>query len=120
MSIHDRAGQFADEQDALRRVDGAERAAFIALAEMVAVAPGTSADEPAYVWIAWSAEVVERAVPGSAVWRAALHQYLLRPPAGDLADRAIRPVIAACLERYPTLESWLRTRARRGDAQRSG
>lgn len=126
-SVFERAGQLTDDHDTLRHVDGVERAPFIALAELVAVAPGTDADDPTYVWVAWSVGVVERAVPGSAVWRAALHQYLLRPPTGDLTDRAVRPVIAACLERYPTLESWLsaagsrlrgRAEAERRDAPR--
>ena len=108
----DRSGQYAaEEQELLAQLDGVERAPFVPLAWLVAVSPGTSVEEPPYVWVEWSPGLVERPYPGSAVWRVALQHYLLRPTIGDPAAHLLRPIIAACLERFPTLESWMRLRA---------
>jgi hypothetical protein len=90
------------------RLDGVERAPFVPLARLVAVSHGTTVEEPPYVWVEWSPGILERPYPGSAVWRAALQHYLLRPTGNDPAAHLLRPIIAACLERFPTLESWMR------------
>lgn len=125
MSMFERAAQYEGDIELRRRIDGQERVPMLPLARLVAVAPGVDVEEPAYVWIEWAPGVVERPYPGSAIWRAALQHLLLRPPVGDLTDRAARLVIAACLERFPTLDTWLywadheRAPATRPEAHRS-
>lgn len=104
---YDVAGS-ARESDALREYDGAQRVARLLDARAIALAPGADdAAEPVYVWIEWSAGIVERPLPGSAIWRAVLSQYLNRPAGPDPTEPAVRRAVAMSLSRWPTLERWL-------------
>jgi hypothetical protein len=96
------------EHDVLQRYDGVERVALLSLAEFVAIAPGTTGDEPVYVFIEWAPQMVERPYPGSAIWRAAIERYLAQPRDGDPTYQALRPVVEDCLRRFPSLDAWLR------------
>jgi hypothetical protein len=96
------------EQEILRRLDGVERAALLPYANLVAIAPGPDAEEPVYVFIEWSPDAIERPYPGSAVWRAALERYLAHPRDDDPTFRALAPIVQACLQRFPSLDAWIR------------
>lgn len=107
-SITPQDARIESEQETLRRLDGVERAPLLPYAVLVAIAPGTSVEEPPYVFIEWTPDVIERPYPGSAVWRAALEQYLAHPRDEDPTYRALAPIVAVCLERFPSLDAWLR------------
>jgi hypothetical protein len=96
------------DQEILRQYDGVERVALLPYASFIAVVPGTDAEEPAYVFIEWAPDVIERPYPGSAIWRAALERYLAHPRDDDPTYRALRPVVMEGLDRFPSLEAWLR------------
>ncbi|MGH7669053.1 MAG: hypothetical protein ACRENQ_06125 [Gemmatimonadaceae bacterium] len=100
-------------QEALtrREMDGVERVALLPTAHMVAVAPSVDADDPAYVFIEWTPDLVERATPGSAVWRAALDAYLASDGLHDDPHRdQLRMEITRSLVRFPSLDAWFRWR----------
>lgn len=109
------------EQERLREIEGVERVPLLPLAHSIAVSPGTEGDEPAYVFIEWSSAKVERPFPGTAIWRAALERYLDHRASSD-AHPLVRKALQQSLDRFPTLDSWLRwadgERQRRQDTRR--
>jgi hypothetical protein len=96
------------ESEVLRRLDGVERVALLPYARLVAIAPGRDVQQPVYVFIEWVPGLIERPYPGSAIWRAALEHYLAQPRDGDPTFAALAPIVRACLERFPSLEAWIR------------
>lgn len=99
-----RAGQDAEVR---RAIEGEERVALLPEAELVGVAPGED-DGPPFVVIRWTLDSTERPYPGTAIWRAALERYLEGPVQDASAEWVVRPLIATGLERFPSLEAWLR------------
>jgi hypothetical protein len=102
--------------DARREYDGEGRVPWLPCARSLSWAPPAPAadaaeQEPIYVWIEWTPGTVERPLPGSCLWRAALARIADRVPAAA-------PVIEDELRRFPDFESWLywRDRERRPSA----
>lgn len=95
------------EQEARRQLEGVERIARLARADFLAVTVGDSPDAPAIVFIGWTAELVERTYPGTAIWRAAIERYLASTPNGDPGDPLVRAMARESLTRFPTLDRWL-------------
>lgn len=93
-----------------RQLDGVERAPLVPFAHMLAVAPAVELDEPAYVFIEWTPGQVERPTPGSAVWRAAIYQFLNATDPHEPQELAVRAAIANNLVQFPSLDAWFRWR----------
>jgi hypothetical protein len=94
--------------DALREYDGGARVSQLAVAELLLWAPPAPATdfaerEPIYVWIEWVPGAVERPLPGTSLWRAALARIADRVPTAA-------PMIEDDIRRFPDFESWLRWR----------
>jgi hypothetical protein len=94
--------------EAYRQYDGEERVPLLPFAHSISWAPPVPMDddaeqEPVYVWIEWAPDVMERPLPGSALWRAALTRVAGRMPEAS-------PVIEDDLRRFPDFASWLRWR----------
>lgn len=104
----DARGGLHARQETLAWFDGSDRIPFLPLASYVAFAPGSAPDEPPFAWIIWRPGVIERPLPGSALWRRILQQFLERPDPLGAAEQSLRAVVAESLERFPTLESWIR------------
>jgi hypothetical protein len=114
--------QHGPQRATLRELDGAERISDLPLARTIALAPGLppglrDGDEgPTYAVIVWWPGAVECPCPGSALWRAVLEQFLeneaLYPTtdASSLHDNPVRAAVIADLQRFPSLEAWLRWR----------
>jgi|GEM_PF-3060821 len=96
------------EREYLRQLEGVERVALLPYASHVAIAPGTSAEEPPYVFIEWAPGGVERPYPGTTIWRAVLERYLTEPHDQDPASAALRQIVAESLRRFSSLDAWLR------------
>lgn len=108
MSPMEQQGQYGTERDRLRQLEGVERIDLLPLAEHVALTPGTLADEPAAVFIEWAPGAVERPFPGTAIWRAVLERFLRTARPDDRQWGILRPIIAGNLDRFPSLDAWLR------------
>jgi hypothetical protein len=80
--------------------------ALLPHARVVVSAPSLDPDEPAMVVIEWEAGVTERAVPGSALWRAALERHLAQPGNSGPENRIVREQIQRALARLPSIEAW--------------
>jgi hypothetical protein len=107
MSSTEESGRYEQRQEEREAIEGTERIALLPVAQFIAVAPGLDEDPP-YVWIQWVPGVVERPYPGTAIWRAALERYLASPMVEGGTTRVIRPLVAAALARFRSLEAWLR------------
>lgn len=101
-------GLYETERTRREELEGTTRVALLRHALHVALVPGVTACEAPYVFIEWAPGVVERPYPGTAIWRAVLNWYLTAPDNGDPAAPVIGPVVAAALERFSSLEAWLR------------
>jgi hypothetical protein len=89
------------------QLEGIERIALLPRAEFLAVTVGGEIDAPVVVFIGWGGEVVERAYPGTAIWRAAIERYLAGPISTDPGDPIVRAAAEESLIRFPTLDRWL-------------
>lgn len=113
MSLAEFPGQHQMQREQLDELEGVERIALLPLALHVALAPGATADEPPYVFVEWAPGAIERPYPGTAIWRAVLSQYLIgqsgnSPVNNDPARDSIRHVVAESLERFSSLDAWIR------------
>lgn len=100
--------QQQSEAEILRRLDGAERVILLPFARVVAFAPGDTPEDPAFVWIEWAPGQLERPLPGSALWRAVLVDFLRGEPSGDPAEPLLERMILESLRRFPDLDTWRR------------
>ena len=94
-------------RQARRQLEGEERVAQLPLAEFLAVTVGSEPGEPVVVFIGWRSDLVERAFPGTAIWRAAVESFLRSPPMDDLGNSIVRAAAAESLDRFPSLDRWL-------------
>jgi len=106
MNPADHAAEQRDAAEVRRELDGLARVPLLPLARVVISAPSADPDEPAAVIIEWRQGVVERATPGSAIWRAALQRQLAEPARNDPADAIVRGQMQRSLARFPDMESW--------------
>lgn len=95
-----------EELELLARYDGRQRVAALESAAWITLAPSQAADDPVAVTIQWSPGVVERPLPGSALWRAVLRRRLEVAAEGGVESAVVRSQIRRSLERFPDLESW--------------
>ena len=101
----------ARAQELLRRHDGAELVPLLESARLIAVAPAQERDAPVYVEILW-ARGLDRPIPGSTLWRAAVERRLAEPSGGGPAEEILRRQLRESLERFPSLEvywEWVRS-----------
>jgi hypothetical protein len=105
-----RGGTHWEEEVSFRRLDGVERVPVLPFAHMLAVAPAVEPDDPAYVFIEWTPGQVERPIPGSALWRAALNEYLATADPSEPQAPQLRMAVAQSLAHFPSLEAWFRWR----------
>lgn len=98
----------ASEREARHQLEGVERIPFLASAEFLGLTVGADPEEPVTVFIGWTADLVERPFPGTAIWRAALKSFLRAAPTGDPTQPLMRDSAQISLDRFPSLERWLR------------
>lgn len=96
------------EVEVRRELEGVERIPFLPSAEFLGVTAGAEPQDPVTVFICWRDDLVERPYPGTAIWRAALESFLRAPPTDDNAQPFVRDAAQCSLDRFPTLERWLK------------
>jgi len=91
-----------------RALDGADRVAWLPLAATVIVGPPREPDEPASVIIEWEPGRVERPVPGSTLWRAAVGREVrrLEEEAAGAPEELLADRLSRAAERWPDIDTW--------------
>jgi hypothetical protein len=110
--MESRGRQFAagSQEEVRRQYDGRERIGLLPFSRFIAIAPAAELDEPVWVFIGWADDFVERPLPGSSIWRAALRRYFdISHDAGPEQEERgpIRSSIEVSLARFTSLEAWL-------------